>query len=52
MVKAIPPAVRKFMSTSPVTVAPTAQRSEALALMRAKKIHHMPVCEAGKDLRT
>ena len=36
------------MSKSPVTIGPTAKRAEALALMRAKKIHHMPVCEAGK----
>lgn len=36
------------MSTSPVTVAPVATRGEALALMRARKIHHMPVCDAGK----
>lgn len=47
MVKMIPP-VRKFMSTSPITVSPNTPRSEALALMRSKKIHHMPVTEAGK----
>ena len=42
------PAVRKFMSVSPITIGPAANRSEALALMRAKKIHHMPVCESGR----
>jgi acetoin utilization protein AcuB len=47
MAKAVP-SVRKFMSTSPITVSPQTKRSEALALMRAKKIHHVPVCEAGK----
>jgi CBS domain-containing protein len=36
------------MSTSPITVGLNTKRSEALALMRAKKIHHMPVCDAGK----
>ncbi|MDP1825317.1 MAG: CBS domain-containing protein [Archangium sp.] len=40
--------VRKFMSTSPITVGPGAKRTEALALMRAKKIHHMPVCDSGR----
>ena len=47
MAKAVP-SVRKFMSTSPITVGPQTKRSEALALMRAKKIHHVPVCDAGK----
>ena len=47
MAKAVP-SVRKFMSTSPITVGPNTRRSEALALMRSKKIHHMPVCDAGK----
>jgi acetoin utilization protein AcuB len=47
MAKAVP-SVRKFMSTSPITVGPQTKRSEALALMRAKKIHHMPVCDGGK----
>jgi CBS domain-containing protein len=36
------------MSTSPVTIGPNAHRTEALALMRAKKIHHMPVCDGGR----
>lgn len=36
------------MSTSPITVGPNTKRAEALALMRDRKIHHMPVCEAGK----
>lgn len=40
--------VRKFMSTSPITVGPNTRPSEALALMRAKKIHHMPVCDGGR----
>jgi CBS domain-containing protein len=44
----VTPAVRKFMSTSPITVAPTTGRGEALALMRSKKIHHIPVCDAGR----
>ena len=42
------PSVRKFMSTSPVTIGPAARRNEALALMRAKRIHHMPVCDTGR----
>lgn len=36
------------MSTSPITISPTAARTEALALMRSKNIHHMPVCEGGR----
>ena len=36
------------MSTAPITIASTAKRVEALALMRAKKIHHMPVCDGGR----
>lgn len=40
--------VRKFMSTSPVTVGPNTKRSEALSLMREKKIHHMPVIDGGR----
>ena len=40
--------MRKFMSTSPVTIGPAALRGEALAMMRAKRIHHMPVIEGGR----
>lgn len=40
--------IRKFMSTSPVTVSPMTPRGEALTLMRQRKIHHMPVCDAGR----
>ena len=38
------------MSTSPITIGPLANRAEALALMRSKKIHHMPVVDGGKVL--
>lgn len=48
MVRIATPAVRKYMSTSPITIGPQAFRSEALTLMRSKKIHHMPVVESGK----
>ena len=48
MVRIVSPAVRKYMSTSPITIGPHAMRAEALALMRNKKIHHMPVVDAGK----
>ncbi len=50
MVRTVIPAVRKFMSTSPITIGPQALRAEALALMRSKKIHHMPVVESGKAI--
>lgn len=36
------------MSTSPITIGLAAKRNEALALMRAKRIHHMPVCDSGR----
>lgn len=48
MVRIVSAAVRKFMSTSPITIGPHALRAEALALMRSKRIHHMPVVENGK----
>ncbi len=48
MVRVVSPAVRKYMSTSPITIGPVALRSEALTLMRNKKIHHMPVVDNGK----
>lgn len=48
MVRIVSPAVRKYMSTSPITIGPVALRAEALMLMRGKKIHHMPVVDNGK----
>ena len=50
MVRPVSAAVRKYMSTSPITIGPLAHRAEALALMRSKKIHHMPVVDGGRVL--
>lgn len=50
MVRPVSAAVRKYMSTSPITIGPLADRTEALALMRSKKIHHMPVVDGGRVL--
>jgi acetoin utilization protein AcuB len=46
MSKAIP-SVRKFMTPSPITLAPKAVLAEAHTLMREKHIRHLPVCEGN-----
>lgn len=42
------PSVRKFMTTSPFTVAPGAMLTEAHVLMKEKHVRHLPVCEGAR----
>ena len=42
------PAVRKFMTTTPVTIEGDQTMSQAHALMAREQIRHLPVLSAGK----
>jgi acetoin utilization protein AcuB len=42
------PSIRKFMSTKPVTLQPSAKLSECQALMQDNHVRHLPVCEGEK----
>lgn len=40
--------ISQFMSSPVITIAPDAAVRQALDLMRARGIHHLPVCEADE----
>jgi acetoin utilization protein AcuB len=42
------PSIRKFMSTQPLTMQPSARLSECQTLMRDKHVRHLPICEGEK----
>lgn len=47
MTKSIP-SIRKYMSTQPVTLSPSAKLSECQTLMQDKHVRHVPICEGEK----
>lgn len=42
------PAVRKYMTTNPITFKPEMKLSEAQGVMKEKGIRHLPVCEGER----
>ncbi len=42
------PAVRKYMTTNPITFEPSLTLTEAQGVMKDKHIRHLPVCEGDK----
>lgn len=42
------PSIRKYMTTSPITLQPSTRLTEAHALMKDKHIRHLPICEGEK----
>lgn len=42
------PSVRRFMTMSPITLAPNAAIAQAHSVMREKHIRHLPVCDGPR----